>query len=338
MFGFRYIKALPHVYLLQYSKGKVVREGTGLSFFYFAPTTSLVSLPIASSDLPFIFNEVTGDFQEITIQGQVTWRITDPTKTAAMLDFTLDSTGQQYISDDPEKLAKRVLTRVQVALRHHLVNMDLRDALISGPNLVSQTREALSASEELAQLGVSVLGLSILSLKPTPETARALEASVREELLREADEAAYARRNAAVEQERAIRENELNTDIAVEKKKRKVREEKIEADRSVKQKQNLIKQEDMAAKITLESENKALTSLAAENRREKADAEAYAIAAVLKSMANTNPKVLQALASVGMDPSQLVAQGFRDLAESADKIGHLNISPDLLQTLMSKEA
>jgi ribosomal protein S7 len=35
-----------------------------------------------------------------------------------------------------------------------------------------------------------------------------------------------------------------------------------------------------------------------------------------------------------MDPSQLVAQAFRQLAENAEKIGELNISPDLLRELM----
>ena len=34
--------------------GAVAREGAGLSFFYFAPTTSLVAVPMASVDVPFM--------------------------------------------------------------------------------------------------------------------------------------------------------------------------------------------------------------------------------------------------------------------------------------------
>src|ERR1019366_3725274 len=54
------------------------------------------------------------------------------------------------------------------------------------------------------------------TVKPAPETSRALEAEAREALQRRADEAIYARRNAAVTEERLIKESELNTEIAVE--------------------------------------------------------------------------------------------------------------------------
>ena len=47
MFGIRFIKIQPTTYLLQYRRGKIVREGVGLAFFYYAPSTSLVAIPIA---------------------------------------------------------------------------------------------------------------------------------------------------------------------------------------------------------------------------------------------------------------------------------------------------
>ena len=46
MLGIKFIKVQPTVYLLQYRKGKITHEGAGLSFFYYAPTTSLVAVPI----------------------------------------------------------------------------------------------------------------------------------------------------------------------------------------------------------------------------------------------------------------------------------------------------
>ena len=36
MFGYRYVKASPSTYVIQYKNGKAVREGTGLTFWYFA--------------------------------------------------------------------------------------------------------------------------------------------------------------------------------------------------------------------------------------------------------------------------------------------------------------
>jgi len=66
----RYIKAAPTTYVIQFQDGKVKREGPGLSFLYWAPTTTLVAVPLASADVPFVFNEVTKDFQAATLQGQ----------------------------------------------------------------------------------------------------------------------------------------------------------------------------------------------------------------------------------------------------------------------------
>jgi hypothetical protein len=43
--------------------------------------------------------------------------------------------------------------------------------------------------------------------------------------------------------------------------------------------------------------------------------------------------VLQALASVGMQPGQLMALAFRELAGNAGKIGQLDVSPDLLREI-----
>lgn len=53
-----------------------------------------------------------------------------------------------------------------------------------------------------------VMGLSILAIVPNKETLRALEAQAREEMLRSADNALYERRNASIEQERRVKENE----------------------------------------------------------------------------------------------------------------------------------
>src|SRR5271156_720411 len=114
MFGIRYIKVQPSTYILVYRGGKVVREGAGLSFFYYAPATSLVAVPVASSDVPFIFQETSSDFQEVTIQGQVTYRIADPKRVANLLNYTLDARGINYASTDPEKLSQRVINIVNV--------------------------------------------------------------------------------------------------------------------------------------------------------------------------------------------------------------------------------
>ncbi|MCF7981952.1 MAG: hypothetical protein K9K86_08200, partial [Pseudomonadales bacterium] len=297
MFGFRFIKVQPTTYLLQYRNGNLVREGNGLSFFYFAPTASLVSVPVASVDMPFIFEEVTADFQDVTMQGQVTYRVSDPVKLSQMLNFVLDNRGAGYVSDDPHKLPQRIINRIQVLMRAELQALSLRQALQASDMLVEKVSKSLASSEDLQSLGIEILGLSILAVKPNPETARALEAQMREQLLRESDEAIYARRNASVEQERAIKENELNTEIAVENKKREIRETQMDAERAVQDKRRKLNEEKMAEKIALEQKNEELVAISVGNMKKEADAKAYGVSATMKAVAQINPKIVQALTS-----------------------------------------
>ena len=212
MFGIRFMKALPNTYLIQYKKGRIVREGTGISFFYYGPTTSLIAVPMASIDVPFILNEVTADFQDITIQGQIAYRVKEPRTLAQIMNFTLAQNAKDYVSDDPKKIWQRVINQIQVLMRAELQKLTIRQALQSSDELVRKVRQNLVDSEFVTQLGIEVMALSVLAVKPNPETARALEAKIREQMLLEADEAIYRRRNAAVEQERTIKENELSTE------------------------------------------------------------------------------------------------------------------------------
>lgn len=334
MLGFRFVKVQPTEHLLLYRKGQIVKDGPGQAAWYFAPTSSLVRVPLASLEAPFIFNEVTADFQQISVQGQLSYRIADPRKISQLLNYTLQPNGRDYASEDPEKLPQRLVTQTQVFVGALVRQMTLPKALAATQDLVEQVKASLQRCDAVASLGIEIMALSILAIKPTPDTSRALEAEAREAILRKADEAVYSRRNAAVEQERAIKENELNTEIAVEDKKRQIREAQMEAEKSVQRKQHELHEAEMATKIALEEQNKALVTLAAENSRVEADAKAYGMSAAMKAIAAVDPKTLQALASVGMDPSRLIATAFRELAEGAERIGELNVSPELLRELM----
>lgn len=337
MFGIRFIKVQPTTYLLEYRRGKIVREGVGLAFFYYAPSTSLVAIPIGSTDVPFIFEEPTADYQTVTLQGQISYRVVDVRKLAGLMNFTLAPNGRDYASDDPEKLPQRVIDLVHVLARAELEKLPLREAIRAAAGIVREVRRQLAASEQVASLGLEVLGFSLLAIKPTPETARALEAETREQLLKEADEAIYARRNAAVEQERAIKENELNTEIAVENKKRQIRETQMDAERAVQEKRHQLERADLDARTGLEGKRKELVALAAANAKTEADTRAYGISTTMQALGAADARILQALASTGMKPEQLIAFAFQELAAKADKIGQLNISPDLLRELMNSQ-
>jgi hypothetical protein len=302
---------------MQYVNGRVKREGTGLSFFYFAPSTTLVAVPVGSTDVPFIFNETTLDFQAVTVQGHLTFRVADPERLSALLDYSVAPGGVRN-SDDPDKLPLRITYAAQNTMRGEIQRRNLRTALVEADTIAREVQTALTGSPALAALGVELLGFSILAIKPVPETSKALEAEARERMLREADDAIYNRRNNAVEQERKIRENELNTEVAVQSKQREIEETRLQG------------------QISLEEQRRQLVSSEADNAKTRADAQAYAVDATLKPLTALDPKSLQVLAARSVDPRLLVAMAFQDIAANAAKVGNLNISPELLDTLLQR--
>ena len=56
----------------------------------------------------------------------------------------------------------------------------------------------------------------------------------------------------------------------------------------------------------------------------------------MNAVQGIDPKVLQALTGGNADPGALIAMAFQGLAENAERIGELNITPDLLQQLTGK--
>ncbi len=333
MLGFRYIKSSPSTHLIEMRGGRVRRQGNGLAFFYFAPSTSLVSIPLAHQDAPFAFHEVSRDFQEVTVQGRATFRVVSPEALAQRMDFTLAADGLGYASEDPQKLSSSLLNAVQVQLRSLIQSSPLQALLSEGDRIETAVRERLRGSEALGELGVGLVDIAILAIKPTPETARALEAEVREQILKRADDATYTRRNSAIELERAIKENELKTEIAIEEKKRQIREAQMDAERAVLEKRQAIEAQEMAGRISLEDSNTALVELRLGNSRKEAEARAAAVRALMGAVEGVDARVLQALTVGGADPNALIAMAFQGLAENAQRIGELNISPELLQTL-----
>lgn len=337
MFGLKFIKFQPTMYAMRYKDGKVLKEGAGLSFFYYAPTSSLVAIPLGSIDTPFIFEEVSSDYQSLTIQGQITYRIGEPGRISKLLNFTLDNNGRTYVSDDPQKLSQRIVNAVQVLTRKQILNLSLREALRSTDTLAQNVLAGLKEDTGISSLGLEILSFSILAIRPNKDTARALEAEAREQILKEADDAIYQRRNSSVEQERTIKENELSTEIAVENKKKQIREAQMDAEKSVQEKKHGLQTAEMGFSIRQELEKKKLVELSVQNSKSEAEANAYSISAVMGAFKGVDPVVIQSLATMNMKPNQLIAMAFQGLAEKAEKIGQLNISPDLLGQLLKKQ-
>ena len=335
MFGINHIKFDAMTYVLHFKNGTIQREGRGLSFFYFSPNSSIVAIPLGSNDLPFIFSETTNDYQTVSIQGQISYKVGNPKALADNLDFTVSDTGQ-YKKNDIEKLNQRIINEAKTATASFVHHIALKEAIRSAKKIETNILEGLKAAPAINLLGIEILGASITSVQATPEMTRALETETREKLQQEADQAIYERRNFAVEQERKIKESELNTEIAVEEKQKQIAEKKMESDVQRAENDRKLRELKLAADIAVENQRKQLIEQKTNNDKKEAETQGYVIETTLKPYKDVDWKTLSALNGT-TDPGFMIAQAFRELAENAGKIGNLNISPELLETILKNK-
>ncbi|OAI25593.1 MULTISPECIES: SPFH domain-containing protein [Methylomonas] len=336
MLGIQYFKADSSTFVIKTVNGKVRKKGKGLSFFYNVATASIAAVPVSAQEAPFIFKLLTADFQSVTVQGQMTYRVAEPESMAEMLNYSLKNDGLTYVSEDPLKLPDRVIRIVQSIVQNKVQGTGLRDALKLGQTLVALLREQLAGDSPLAALGIVLLDVSISAVQPTPEMARALEAAAREAILKEADDAIYDRRKSAVEQERTIKEAELQTELSVQQKEQEIAESRILNERTIQRGKVETERECLQAEIAAETQRKELVVLNSENSRQQADAEAYAITERMKAFRELPVENLRAMALAKMEPEQLMAMAFESLAQNAGKIGELTITPDLFGQMLKK--
>ena len=295
-----YFKGQPTEYVIKYSSGRIVREGQGLAFFYLKYRTQVVAVPTSSMDANLLFNEATSNFQAVTIQGQFTYRIQNPRRAAELLNFSMDPATHKHLSNDPDRLAQRITNIIQIETRTEIQKRSLEEVLSQYESIAARAQERIKSSALLDPLGVELLSVYFVAAKPTPEVAKALEAEYRETLLRKADMAISARRAAAVEEERKIKENELNTEITLEHQRRQL--------------------------IDLQGSNELQE---ATNRGKAAEEEARY---------RTKAKQMELELYAALDPRKVLALAMSELGQNAGRIGNLTITSEMLASLLDGRA
>jgi regulator of protease activity HflC (stomatin/prohibitin superfamily) len=296
MFGIGYFKAQPTEFVQKVAGGRIKREGQALSFYYLKRRTSVVVVPVSSADAAFVFNEQTGNYQAVTIQGQLTYRIIEPRRTVEMLNYVIDPQTRMHVSQDPERLKQRIIVTVQMETRRQVEGRPLEGVLGNAASISAEVQEEVRSRDLLASLGVELLSLNFTSVSPNPEVGKALEAEYRESLLRRADEAIYARRAAAVEEEGKIKSNELEGEISLARERERL--------------------------IDLEAANDRKKSQAWGERRE------------LEAGFTARASEMELAPYRDFDPRKLLALAMRDIGNNAGKVGNLNITSDLLADLL----
>jgi len=297
-------------HVIRYRKGRVRQSGRGLVFWFRPETASIAELPMDDREMAIFVKGRSRDFQSVAVQGTLTWRVADPELLATRVDFSVGLVTGAWTAEPIQRIETRLAGLVNQATIQYLAGARVRELLDAGPEPLRRALETVLGSDPaLADLGLAVAAVRLTNLAPTSELERALQTPTFEALQQKADEATFERRALAVEKERAIAENELanRTELA--------RREKLligeEADNA---------RARAAGKATaqgIEAGSEAERIRTVEGARAEAERERIAI---YRDLA---PGVLMGLAT-------------RDLAGKLDTIEHLNVTPDLLATLVGE--
>ena len=319
----RHLRSESTSHVLHYRRGKLVRSGPGLSFWFSPMSASIAEVPVDDREIPLALTARTADYQDVTVQGVVTCRVIDAQAAAKRIDFTIDNALGTHNKRPLEKLQLAVAQLAQQHASEWVAKRPIRDVLRDGPEAVRErVREALDSDEGIATLGLATVSVRISSIVPSPDLERALEAPMREKIQQESDEAAFARRALAVEKERAIQENELKNQIELAR-----REEELIAQRGSNTKRQAL--EDAEAR-TISSQSEAARA------RTLADGQAESIRLVEGAKVEQERARMQI--QEGVSPAVLAALAARELAGKLQRIDHLHLGGDALGPLLTELA
>jgi regulator of protease activity HflC (stomatin/prohibitin superfamily) len=297
-------------HVIRYANGRVRRSGRGLSFWFLPQTASLAELPMDDREMTLFVKGRSRDFQALSLQGALTWRVVDPERLAERVDFTILLGSGELRSEPLEQIQARIAGLANQAALQYLADAPVNDLLGAGLEpLRLRLTAALGEDPSLTEMGIAVIAVRLTSLAPSSELERALQAPTYESLQQKADQATFERRALAVDKERAIAENELANKIELARREK-----------------NLIAQE-------AENAGNRAQGLA-EAQQIEAEAEATRIRAVEGAKAETE----KARLDIYRDLPAAVLYGLaaRELAGKLTKIEHVNVTPDLLAALFGE--
>lgn len=297
-------------HVIRYRNGRVRQSGRGLVFWFRPQTASIAELPMDDREMSMFVKGRSQDFQAVAVQGTLTWHVDDPQLLASRVDFSIGLFTGAYQSEPIQRIETRLAGLVNQAALQYLAQAPVRALLDAGPEPLRAALEAaLARDSALGEIGISVAAIRLTNLAPSSELERALQTPTFEALQQKADEAVFERRALAVDKERAIAENEL------------------------------------ANKTELARREKTLIAEESENARNRAtgvaeaqQVEAAAEAERIRTVEGAKAEAEQERIAIYRDlpPSVLLGLAARELAGNIGTIEHVNVTPDLLASILGE--
>ncbi|MBF0538451.1 MAG: membrane protease subunit, stomatin/prohibitin [Nitrospirae bacterium] len=338
MFGVRYIKGDAMTYVIHYKKGQIKREGEGLSFFYYGPNSSIVMVDLGSNDVAFNILVPTMDYQGVTIEGNIVYRVERPRQLVQLLDFTVDHKGR-YKKKGYEKLHLRLIHEAQTSALTFVQGLTVKGAMHSPRMMEEVILEGLRNSKMLGLLGVAVLGVSVFSIKPSSDVESALRTQALEALHQDTMQVIYDGKVFDVEQKRKVQESELTSEIALDEKKKEVAEMKMSADYAAQYHKRRMREMEIQSDILIEEHKKQLIELSTANNKAMAESNSYLIDAILMLLLQSQRNGLSTTDEDNSPaPPSHIVEALRELANNAARLGTLHISANLLKSILPQQA
>jgi regulator of protease activity HflC (stomatin/prohibitin superfamily) len=330
----RHLRGAPTSWVRHQVGGRVRHEGVGRSFWYRPLPAVLSEVPVNDRELPLLFHARTSDYSDITVQATVTYRVTDPAAAAARLDFSIDPRTGAMQAQPLEQIATLLSELAQQPALDLLARVPLAEALTAG---IAPLREAVTAAlagpGRLADTGVTVVSARVVAIRPEPELERALQTPTREAVQVEADRATYARRAQAVEQERAIAENELQNKIELARREQQLVEQQGANER---RRAEVDAAASLVAAQGQADRDRIAATAAAEHDRLLAEAKAAGVRAV--GLAEGEAEAARIAAYRDLPADILHGLALRELAGQLPEIGQLTVTPDVLTGVVARLA
>jgi regulator of protease activity HflC (stomatin/prohibitin superfamily) len=317
----RHLRGTSTTHVQHVRNGRTIRAGVGAAFWFRPLSAVLSEVPVDDRELPLLFHARTSDFQDVTVQATVTYRLTDPVTAAGRIDFSIDPDTGLWWGTPLEQVASLLTETAQQYALDLIAAGDLTATLAGGVGPVRQViAVGLAGDARLAETGIQAVGVRVVALRPEPEVEKALRTPTREQVQQEADKATFERRAVAVERERAIGENELQTRIELAR-----REEQLVTQRGT----NARREAEEAAAA-------GMIATDAEAQRTLRLAEARAEGTRLAGAAQGDAEAAHVAAYRDLPEAVLLGLAVKELAANLPKIETLVLAPDLLAQALAR--
>ncbi|WP_300460872.1 SPFH domain-containing protein [uncultured Nocardioides sp.] len=194
----RHLRGSGTSHVEQIRNGRTVRAGVGASFWFRPLSAVLNEIPVDDRELPLMFHARTSDFQDVTVQATITYRVTDPAAAAGRIDFSIDPDTGLWRSTPLDQVASLLTESAQQYAIDLLATVDLNTAMAGGVGPVRiSIADGLAGDARLTETGIAVVGVRVVAVRPEPEVEKALRTPTREQVQQEADRATFERRAGA---------------------------------------------------------------------------------------------------------------------------------------------